>query len=75
MRIREFIASRFPLARPFELGDDVSLLDAGVIDSLGVLDILAFLERTFGLRITDDDLKPDNFVSVGAMARFVERKR
>jgi acyl carrier protein len=66
---------RFPQARRFDLGDDISLLEAGMIDSLGILDLVTFVHTTFGIRIDDDDLSPDNFGSIGALVRFVEGKR
>jgi acyl carrier protein len=73
--IRAFVVSRFPLARSLALGDDGSLLDSGLIDSLGILDIVAFLEENFGIQVGESDLRPDNFDSVGAIARFVLGKR
>lgn len=74
-RIREFLTSRFPLAQHLAVADDAPLLDAGIIDSLGVLDVLTFLEQTFAIRVVDDELKPENFCTIGALVRFVESKR
>jgi len=74
-RIREFVRSRFPLARNLDFSDEDSLLDAGVIDSLGILDLVGFLEETFGLQASDDDLNPENFDSIATLVRFVESKR
>ena len=74
-RIREFVRSRFPLARNLEFSDEDSLLDAGVIDSLGILDLVGFLEETFGLQASDEDLNPENFDSIATLVRFVESKR
>lgn len=71
--IRAYVRSRFPSART--LGDDDSLLDAGLIDSLGILDLVAYVEETFGIQVGDDDLSPDNFDTVGALVRFVLRTR
>lgn len=74
-RIREFVRTRFPLARDLGAGDDDSLLDSGIIDSLGILDIVTFLEEGFGISVSDEDLSPENFDSVGALVRFVNGKR
>ncbi|MGH7162604.1 MAG: acyl carrier protein [Planctomycetota bacterium] len=74
-RIRSFVRSRFPLARGMALEDDESLLESGVIDSLGILDLVGYLERTFGVRVQDEELNPGNFDSIGALVRFVEEKR
>jgi acyl carrier protein len=74
-RIREFVRSRFPLAREMKVDDDASLLDAGIVDSLGVLDLVTFLEDAFGVKVEDEELNPENFESVAALVRFVEAKR
>lgn len=74
-QIREFVRSRFPLARNLEFDDEDSLLDAGVIDSLGILDLVGFLEETFGIQASDEDLNPENFDSIATLVRFVESKR
>lgn len=53
--------------------DSTSLLQAGVLDSLGVMQLVAFLQERFGVRISDDDLVPENLESVDAIAAFVAR--
>ena len=70
-----------PQLRPF-LGDDpsaldgtTSLIEAGVIDSTGVLELVGFLEEEFDIRIEDEDLVPENLDSIDNIIRFVERKR
>jgi acyl carrier protein len=55
--------------------DRASLLERGVIDSTGVLDLVAFLEREFAIEIRDDELVPDNLDSIEAIATFVARKQ
>ncbi|MGB0103084.1 MAG: acyl carrier protein [Candidatus Sulfotelmatobacter sp.] len=72
--IRSFIAQKFPAARKKALNDDMPLLESGVIDSLGVLDVVAFLEQAFAIKISDDELTPDNFASIQCLASFVESK-
>jgi acyl carrier protein len=74
-QIHSFILGKFPLARKREIEDDVQLLESGVIDSLGVLDVVAFVERTFAIKIDDDELTPDNFGSIQRLSSFVEQKR
>ena len=63
----------FPLARKRSVDDSVDLLQGGVIDSLGVLDLVSFLQKEFAVTIEDDDLTPENFKSIDCMAQFVER--
>jgi acyl carrier protein len=73
--IRAFVRRRFPLAVTAGVTDDDSLLDSGIVDSLGILDLVAFLEKTFGIRVGDDELNPANFDSIASVARFVATKK
>ena len=57
------------------VGPDDSLLESGVIDSMGVLQLVAFLERTYGIKVEDDDLMPENFDTIGAIAAFIEERQ
>ena len=56
------------------VGGDTSFLDSGLIDSTGVLELVAFLEEKFQVKVEDEDLVPANLDSVNALIRFVERK-
>lgn len=73
--VRGFILKTFPPARKRALDDDLLLLESGIIDSLGVLDVVGFLERQFGIQVVDDELTPENFGSIGKIVAFVEQKR
>ena len=73
--IHGFIKQRFPLASSKELTQDLSLLDSGVVDSLGVLDLVGFIEEQFGIAAQDEDLVPENFDSIDALTRFVKERR
>lgn len=74
--VREYIRSNFLYTRPqYALGDDVRLLDEGVMDSMAAVELVAFLQSEFGIAIPDDDLTEDNFGSIAAIARFVQRRQ
>lgn len=73
-RIQRFIMQTFPLARQRRLSDDDSLLQNGIVDSLGVLEIVGFLEKEFHVSILDEELLPENFESVQTLTTFVLRK-
>jgi acyl carrier protein len=73
-QLQAFITKTFPLARKRNVGVDDRLLGEGIIDSLGVLDIVGHLEAQFHVQISDEDLTPENFETIGHMAAFVERK-
>ena len=75
VRIREFVLEQFPMARQQRPADDASLLESGIVDSLGILEIVNFLTEAFGIEVSDEDLLPDHFDSITALATFVERRR
>jgi len=73
--IRTFLAENFLLSdEGFTLEDDVSLLDAGVVDSTSVLELVVFVEETFGFHIADQEVVPANLDSVSRIVGYIERK-
>jgi len=74
-QLRNFVVKQFPLARSRDIADDTPLLEAGIVDSLGVLGLVGFIEQTFEVEVSDDDLLPEHFRSIGSMAAFVLKKR
>jgi len=74
-RLREFVAKNFYLPDPTSFDDATSFLDRGVIDSTGVLELVAFVEGEYDLSVADEDIVPANFDSIDALAGFVARKR
>ena len=72
--IKQFILEEFlPDVGPDELSADHDLLADGVIDSLGLLKLIAWVEDRFALAVDDTALDPDNFRSVAAIDAFVTR--
>ena len=75
-QIRQFILSSFLFSNDeSQLADDASLLDQGIMDSTGVLELVAFLESQFGIKVADEELVPENLDSVNRIAAFVGRKQ
>ncbi len=74
-QIRQFIIINFYVSRPELVSDDDSLLDLGVIDSTGVLEIVDFVERDLGVTVSDGDIVPQNFGSIASVAAFVTARR
>jgi acyl carrier protein len=74
-QIRAFITSNFYVADPASLQDGDSLLDSGVIDSTGVMEVIAFIEETFGFDVEDMDILPENLDSIDRIAAFVARHK
>ena len=74
--VRKFIAENFMYREGIEaLADDESLLEKGLIDSTGVLELVFFLEKTFAIKVNDDEVLPDNLDSVGTISQFIVSKR
>ena len=75
-KIRSYIIENFLFGDAEPMADDgMSLLDEGIIDSVGVMELVAFLEADFGINVDDEELVPDNLDSVMNLVAFVERKR
>ena len=73
--LRRFIAENFLFRDEADAIDsDASLLEAGIIDSTGVLELVCFLETTFGIEVADEDMLPENLDSIRAITGYVSRK-
>lgn len=73
--IEQFIVEEVAAGRGIDsIGPDDDLLATEVLDSQATLELVAFLEERFGVEVDDDDLVPENFKSVNAIAAFAERK-
>ncbi len=74
--VRKFIEDNFLFREDrANLATDESLLDAGLIDSTGILELVAFLEGEFGIRVADAEIVPDNLDSIGSIVAYVDSKR
>lgn len=73
-QIRTFVTSNFYVADPASLSDEASLLDKGIIDSTGVLEVILFIEETFDVKVEDNEMLPDNLDSIERIADYVKRK-
>lgn len=74
-RLRAFIASNFYVPKGQSIEENTSFLDNGIIDSTGVLEIVAFIEREFEIDVKDHELVPANFDSLAALSAFIHRKK
>jgi acyl carrier protein len=70
--VRAFVVDAF--YAPADLCDDASLLDTGTMDSTGVLELIAFLEKRWSIAVGDREIHPDNLDSIVKITAFVERK-
>lgn len=74
-RIRDFVMGKFPLARKRGIKDADPLLESGLVDSMGVLEIVGFLESEFGFQVSDDELTPENFKNIERLTAFVAERQ
>lgn len=73
-QIRQFVLETAQRKGVTELADDESLTESGVIDSLAIFRLVAFLEDTFSVRIADEEILHENFQSIEGIERFVIAK-
>lgn len=73
--LREFIVGHYPRAAEISVSVDDALLESGVIDSLGILQLVNFIEDSFGILIAEEDFDPENFTSITTISRFIARKQ
>ena len=73
-KIRTFVIDNFLFGDAGDLKDDASLLDEGIIDSTGILELVAFLEEQFEIRIEDEEMIPENLDSIDHISDFIKRK-
>ena len=73
--VRQFVAENFLFTEgAFAFSDDASFLREGIIDSLGVMELVAFVEGRFGIRVASSEITPENFDSVNKLTQFIRGK-
>jgi acyl carrier protein len=74
-QLRRFVIDNFLFGQAGDgLANDDSFLDNGIVDSTGVMELVAFLEEKYGITIEDQELIPDNLDSINKLVKFLERK-
>jgi acyl carrier protein len=72
--IRAFVVENLFLGDGTQLGDDDSLLEAGALDSTAVMELVAFLEKSFSIQVDNSEISPDNFDTVNRIVVFIQSK-
>jgi acyl carrier protein len=72
--IRNFISENFLFGDDVQLDDDTSFLEAGIIDSTGVLELISFVEETYNIKVDDEEIIPENFDSLKNVSDYLEQK-
>jgi acyl carrier protein len=73
-QITGFITTNFLFDESITLSTEDSLLETGVIDSTGVLELVAFIEETYGIKIEDEEIVPENLDSIDNIALYISQK-
>ena len=74
-QVRQFVTESFLYRHPgLELADDANLLELGIIDSLGVVELVTEVEQQFEISVTDVDVTEENFGSIASVADYVRRR-
>lgn len=75
-QIRQYVRENFILGQEdLELSDQDSFLESGIIDSTGILELVAFVEESFDIEILDEEMLPENLDSISNAANFIRSKK
>lgn len=74
-QVRGFLAENYLMGQESSIEDGDSFLENGIIDSTGVLQLVAFLEETYGITVEEEELRPENLDSINNISAYVSRKR
>jgi acyl carrier protein len=72
--VRQFILSSFLYGQERSFSDDDSFMGEGIVDSTGVLQLVEFLEETYGITVEDEELRPENLDSLNNVSTYLARK-
>lgn len=74
--IKEYILSELVKDKAqAKIGDTDSLIESGIVDSLGIMKLIGFLEDKISIQISDDELIPENFSSIDSISALVQKKQ
>lgn len=70
-----FLRQMSPAAKSVPLSEETQLLASGILDSLGILQLMSFLSDELGIEIDDEDFTLDNFETIGSLIAFIQRRQ
>ena len=73
-QIREFLLEAYQV-RPDDLAVDTNLIEAGIVDSSGILELIDFLETEFSIMVSDEEIADDHFETIQNILNFIESKQ
>jgi acyl carrier protein len=72
--LERFIVDELLLGKKASIGVDESLIGSGILDSLTLLELIAFVEKRFNVKVADSDMVPDNFKTISRIKTFIETR-
>jgi acyl carrier protein len=76
MQIRNYLEEKYlSTHKGIQLTDNTLLLEEKVIDSVGVLELLLFVEETFRIEVPEEDISPDHFGTISKLALYIDSKK
>ena len=73
--VRKFLLDNFVMGGNVDIADDASFMKGHILDSTGFIKLILFIEETFGVKVDDDEMLPENFDSLLNIESYVGRKR
>ena len=74
-QVRAFVLENFLFGREPDFADDESFIGMGILDSTGVLELVAFVETTFEIQVEDHELAPENLDSIDVLSTYIRHKQ
>jgi acyl carrier protein len=73
--VRKFLLENFVMGGDTTIADDLSFMEAHLLDSTGFIELITFVEETFGIAVSDEEMVPENFDSLANIEGYLARKR
>jgi acyl carrier protein len=73
--VRKFILDNFAMGGGVSVADDTSFMESHILDSTGFIELITFIEETYGITVDDAEMLPENFDSLANIDGYVARKR
>ena len=74
-QIREYLTANFIFDPSVHPAADASFMENGIVDSTGILEVIMWVEQTFGLHVEDTEVLPENFDSISSLTDYIIRKQ
>jgi acyl carrier protein len=75
VELRQFVVDNYLFGRAGDLSYDSSFLESGIVNSTGMLELIAFVEQTYAIQVEDSELLPENLDTISKLAKFVRTKQ